>query len=323
MGSTTSVELLAQAIFHGLFAAIFVEALVRGWRVDHPGQRLALRLVALGYPLAVFPALVTLVPARAGEDFQEAAALLDGRRWDDLRFLGAGLMRWWTAGLAAAGAGLLLLDLVPFVRRRRAPRPAVEPLEPERARALAQVLAPLAGRLGIRPPSVVHLATDAPLLYCRGIRRPELILSRGTLRLLAPDELDAALAHELCHLARRDPAASWGLLVARVLMAFSPGFQVMARAVARDAESLADERAAALGDRVALASAVLKLYRAGAHRSSGRAIPFAAALARLRAAEVEVRCRRLLAPAPAPLPFGPVRVALAGLSLTGVLFFVV
>jgi hypothetical protein len=52
-------------------------------------------------------------------------------------------------------------------------------------------------------------------------------------------------------------------------------------------------------------------------------VPFAAALARLRAADVEVRCRRLLAPAPGQLPFGAGRVALAGMSLTALLFFVV
>jgi len=324
MTSATWVELTAQAIFHTLFASLLVEALVRGWRVSDPGQRAALRLLALGYPLLAFPALVGLVPSRGGERFREAAALLDGRRWDDLQLLGIGLMRWWTAGLSAAGAGLLLLDLVPYLRTRRATRPGLGPPEPERARALADAVAPLAAQLRIPPPPVLQVPTAVPLLFCTGVRRPALVISRGALELLDPAELRAALAHELCPLSRHDPAASWVLLGVRVLMAFNPALQVVARAIARDLESRADERAAALcGDRAALASAILRLYRASAGLAVRRTVGLAAALARIRAGEVEVRCRRLLAPAPAPLPFGAGRVALAGLSLTAVLFFVV
>ena len=322
-------DVLSQAVFHTLFASLFVEALVRMWKVRDPGQRIALRLTALGYPLVLFPALLLLFPFRAEEAFRDQIALLAGRRWEEVRFLGIGLFQWWTGGLAALGTALLLSDLVPFLLRRRAPRLEPVPPDPGSAAALEAALAPIRSRLGREPPSLQFLDRGAPVLFCTGVRRPAVVVSRGAVQLLDQGELRAALAHEIAHLARRDPAASWAVLAARIALAFNPAFQVVSRALARDAEFLADEHAAALGgDRLALASGLLKLHRAtSASPALRRTLPVAAALseplARVRARDVEARCRRLLEPAPPRLPFGVARVALAGIALTALLFFVV
>ncbi len=330
MPSAKWADLLAQAIFHTLVASLYVEALVRSWRAHDPGQRIALRLTALGYPLVLFPALVLLFPLRGGEAFHEDVAIFVGRSWQEVRLLGVGLFQWWTALLAALGLALLLMDLVPFLARRRGARPPVAAQGSPEAAALAEQVASLSTRLGIRrAPPVAYVDRGAPLLFCTGVRRTAVVVSRGAVALLDPEELRAALAHELAHLSRRDPAASWGVLFARVAMWFNPAFQVMARALARDAEWYADERAAeACGDRLALASGLLKLHRAtSGTRAARRTLPLAGALseplARVRSRDIEVRCRRLLGP-PAPrLAFGGARVALAALSLTALLFFVV
>jgi Zn-dependent protease with chaperone function len=328
MESATWADILSQAIFHTLVASLFVEALVRSWRVRDPGQRIALRLTALGYPLVLFPALVFLFPLRADEGFRQGLALFVGRRWADLRLLGVDLFSAFTFGLGTAGAALLAMDLVPFLRRRRSPGPVPAEPDPASAAALAATLPPLAAQLGLSAPPVVFLDRDGPVLFCAGVRRPAIVISRGAIRLLDAAELRAALAHELVHVARRDPAASWGVLLARILMGTNPAFQVMARALAREAERLADERAATVaGDRLALASGLLKLHRATAGAPVRRTLPLSAALsgplARVRDRDVELRCRQLLEPAPPRLPFGAARVALAGVALTALLFFVV
>ncbi|HEY6098215.1 MAG TPA: M56 family metallopeptidase [Anaeromyxobacter sp.] len=321
-------EIGAQAIFHGLVASLFVEALVRSWRVSEPRQRMALRTVALAYPLVLFPALLAVFPFRTGEDFGETWALFAGRRWDDLRFLGVGLLRWWVAAFAAAGTALFLLDLVPLLLARRRPRPAAAVPDAESAAALAAELPPLAAAFRLPPPPVVFLDRDAPVLFCTGVRRHAIVISRGAVRLLDRQELRGALAHELAHLSRHDPAASWTLMAARALLFFNPAFQVLSRAVAKDAEWLADEEASRVcGDRLALASGLVKLHRATAGPPAlRRTLPLAAALVepldRARSLDVEVRCRRLLDGAAAPLPFAAARVALAAASLVGLLFFV-
>jgi Zn-dependent protease with chaperone function len=330
MGSNAArwAEIGAQAIFHALVASLFVEALVRSWKVKEPRQRMALRAVALAYPIAIFPALLAAFPFRGGEEFGDAWALFAGRRWDDLRLLGFGLLRWWLAAFAAAGTALFLMDLVPLLAARRRPRPSAAVPDPDSAAALAEELPRLAAAFRLAPPPVVFLDREPPILFCTGVRRHAIVISRGAVRLLDREELRAALAHELAHLARHDPAASWLVMAARALLFFNPAFQVLSRAVAKDAEWLADDDAArACGDRLALASGLLKLHRATAGASAvRRTLPLAAALVepldRARSLDVELRCRRLLEPAPAPLPFGWARVALAAGALVGVLFFV-
>ncbi len=326
--SATWAEIGAQAIFHTLVASLFVEALVRSWRVREPRQRMALRLAALVYPFVLFPALVML-PLRGDQEFRDAWALLRAERWDDLHLLGVGLMRWWLGALSAVGGALFTMDLLPLLRARRRPRPVASSEERASAAVVSGTVDELAPRVGIAAPPVVFLSRDAPVLFCTGVRRHTIVISRGAVELLDPQELRAALAHELAHLARHDPAASWVVMLSRALMWFNPAFQVLSRAIARDAESLADERAAeACGDRLALASGLLKLHRATAAPAPvRRTLPFAAALAepldRARSFDVESRCRRLLDGPPAPLPWGGLRVVLAGASLTALLFFVI
>lgn len=322
--SILTADLLAQGIFHSLVAALFVEALVRSWAVDHPAQRVALRLVALVYPLLIFPALVLLFPHRGDEAFRDAA-LLSGRRWSDVPFLGLDLYRTFIGSLAASGLLLLLIDLVSLLQTLRRGRPPPGLLDPRRAAALDAALAPLSPG-GARPP-VVYLDRAVPSLFCAGVRRPAIYLSRGAIDLLDAGELRAALAHELAHLGRRDPARSWVMLGLRCAMGWNPTFQVLARALARDAERLADERGVELGgDRLALASALLKLHRATGGLDGRRTLIFGGALAgtlrRARSHDLERRVRELIEPAPALLPLPWLRLGLAVTSMTGLLYFV-
>jgi len=319
-----TADLLAQGLFHSLVAALFVEALARSWGVRHPAQRIALRLLALAYPLLGFPALVLLFPHRGDLAFRDVA-LLSGRRWGDVAFLGIDLYRLFFLSLAGLGLLLLTIDLVSLGRMLRRGRPAPSRPGPAHAAALQAAMAPL--RTGGAPPPVVYLDRPMPSLFCSGVRRPAVFVSRGALDLLDAGELRAALAHELAHLARRDPARSWVMLGLRCLMCLNPTFQVLARALARDAERLADERGVELGaDRISLASALLKLHRATGGEDDRRTLVFGGALAgtlrRARTHDLERRVRALLAPAPAPLPFAWLRLGLAASSMSGLLYFV-
>lgn len=317
-------DLFAQSIVHALVAALVVEALVRVWRVRMPEERLALRLAALVQPLAVTPALVLLSPLRAGEEFHDRWAVFSGRHWEEVQLLGRSVFVLFVLGMAAAGLLLFLMDLVPLLRRRARPGPAGPPPP-----GLAEEVAQLARAAGAEPPPLRFLPSDAPAVFCTGVRRPEVVVSRGALTLLDREERRAALAHELSHLARRDPLVSWLLMGARALLFFNPVAQVLARAMAREAERRADDGGGeAAGDRLALASALLKLHRAtGGGPAVPRTLPFGSALSeplrRARSRDVEIRCRRLLdGAAERPTPLAGLRVALVALSLPALLFFV-
>jgi Zn-dependent protease with chaperone function len=324
------MDFAGQAIFHTLVAALVVEALVRLWRVRQPEQRTGFRLLALGWPLLAVPAFFLVFPAREAEAFRDARALFAGRHWDDLAFLGVGLYAWWIAGMAASGLALFLLDLVPWLRARHAQSPTWLARSPD-ARPAEEALSRAAAALGMEPPPLAWVDSGPPVLFCTGTRRPTVVISRSAVELLDADELTGALAHELAHLERRDPTLSWALMGARALMWFNPGVQVLVRAIARDAERMADERAGeATGDRLALAAGLLKLFRAtegGVPASGPGAHPLSAALAepiaRARAHDIELRCRALMGPAPAPVPLARTRLAAAAAGLGILLFFVV
>ncbi len=316
------VDYAAQSVIHAFVAALAIEALLRIWRARAPDDRLALRLLGLGQPLVVTPLLFLLIPARQGEEFHDRWAILASRRWEDLPFLGTTAFHVAVGAAAALGVMLFLMDLVPLLPGRRRRLLPAAPAPPELEAGLAEVAAAGAHRHSPRPPVLHFVEAPGPALFCVGVRRPRLVVSRGALALLDAEELRAALAHELAHLRARDPALSWVAMAARSLLFFNPVAQVVARALARDAEWRADE--AAQCDRLALASALLKLHRAGLRAGSPwpRSLPFAAALSeplrRARSHDVEARCRRLLEPSPPPsLLLRPARLALTAASLAG------
>ncbi len=317
-------QLIAQAIFHALVAALVVEALLRRWRVEDPRQKVRFRLLSLAFPLLVLPLFELLAPQRHQEWFLDERALFAGVSWAQVELFGLPLFHLWLAAFASLGVLLFLRDAVPFLREQlfeRALPFGQAPIDP----ALPAAVDSLCHSLGVRPPEIVLLDAEPPFLMCAGAVRGRLIVSRGALAALDERELAAALAHELGHLKERDPFLSWALLAARTLQAFNPVLHVMVRAIARDAERRADEVAAgATGDRLGVASGLLKLYCAT--HSFQRSPDFAGEpfLARARAMAIEERCRRLIdRPEPRPVPFEALRLVLTGLSLAVLLFFVV
>ena len=291
---------LGQALVHSVVAALAVEALALMWREQAPARRIRLRLLALAAPLLP---LFDLLPLRRQEWFEERFALLSGRHWAELVVAGVQPYAVFLAGASALGAALFLADLAEMIRHRRVAA------APHGDLRLAGLVDELAARLGMSAPAVLLAERVGPALFCRG---RTVVVSRRALDLLDEQELRAALAHELAHLKARDPLLRWGLFGFRALQGANPVAQVMVRAIARDEERRADDAGAlACGDRLALASAIVKLYRAQGHHT------------RHHAAAIEERCRRLLAPAPQPPPFGRARLCAAGVSLAGLLFFVV
>ncbi len=206
--------------------------------------------------------------------------------------------------VAVGGAGLLLGGLVlafsaaslqvssAFVMRLQ----GAVPLRPQQAPALFEMVARLAGRACLPVPALYFIDHPVANAMAVGDRRDgALAVTRGTLELLSPAELEAVLAHELAHLKHGDTQvmkltnliaratvqvlqlATWlavltalftggSLARASLLSLLALGVPIMigflVTAVSRTRELAADATSAELTGRpMALASALHKLER--------------------------------------------------------------
>jgi len=318
------VELL---VLYSAVAGVLVLALIRVWRIGRPSVRFALWLIPLALPVLCEVVLPPLLPFRETEVFRDGWALFSLSRWRAFRMLGLSADQLLFAAAASAGLLLYLRDAVPFLVAGRSPRagegagtapPGVGALVTELSRALS-----------IPEPEVRYLDRPTPVLYCEGFLRPRLVVSRGAVAALDAEELRAALAHEMGHVTRKDPAFGWALLGVRTLLFFDPVAQLAARAAVLEAERDADERAVRLTGRpLVLASALARLHEAQRGRASP--LPQWSAFARTatllrqgRIRPLRQRLRRLIDGAPPSLPGeGLAQVVLAVVGLALLLSFV-
>lgn len=325
------IAFAGQAILHATVAALVIEALLRVWKVEVPGERLALRWVALLGPTVLTAAYVILVPARSTAWFADRWAIFAGAHWNELRVGGTGVASMATIASSILGVGLYLRDAVPFLADRVGRR-AGEVGLPSGHPAVRRVRAALdavPGTSSNRPGALTVVEFESPVLLCSGIDQTSIVISTGTVSRLDDEELKAALAHEVAHLVTRDPLMGWWLMVARTLQFFNPIIQVVARQVVQETERRADVAVARQGRSRALAAAVLRLSENPETRSDlavplerGRPATRAASSAHRRG--IDGRCQLLVDNVlPASSPLGTWRVGLAGAALVVLLYLVV
>jgi Zn-dependent protease with chaperone function len=294
----------AESIVHGLISAVAVAMLLHWRRQDAPDTRILGMGAALLLPALLTPALRFLVPARLTPAFRDGPALLSASHF----------LPWRTAGLVALGAlavlGALffLRDVIPFVRDRRQCRPGAQVSTGPAVQAAVRA----AQRLGIPVPPILEERHGHPVLMCRGWR-PEIVISTGLVQALTPQELQAAMMHELAHAARRDPLLGWGLMLVRALCFWNPAVQVLGRWMVRELERRADQITADMMDEAGpLVSSLRRIDDMQAGSDSW--------VRRLARRDIEARCRAVQVPKGSSRQAWPLAFAV-GLAI--ILFLVV
>ncbi len=175
---------------------------------------------------------------------------------------------------------------------------------PNVQRAVHDLVASLRREAGLRRPVAVSTSPAIASPVALGVRRLEIVLPERALRELDPAALEAMLAHEVAHLARRDPLWARAYAAATGLLFFQPLNHLARRRLADLAERRADAWAArAEHRRVALARCLTTVAGWIGDRRVPATVPAMAA----RRASLGVRVQTLLA--------GPVREASGGRGL--------
>lgn len=223
-------------------AALALLRRLRGW-----GVRRDVQLLVLAAPL------VSLALGIAGlHRFAGQVCWLGAPPWDYT----LGLLLPLGMGLLAAGG--LALGAVRLVLMGRVLGRASWPAEAE-LQALADRLAE---RIGAPRTRVRLCAYGRPLAIASGVRRPTLVLSAWMVERLDRQELEAVLAHELGHVARRDYLFTWLAAVLRDAFFYLPTSRAAYRQLRRDNELASDDLAVvATGRPLALASALARVWQ--------------------------------------------------------------
>jgi len=156
----------------------------------------------------------------------------------------------------------------------------------------------------------------APLLALGGIVRPRLVISRGVLAALSPEQLEAALRHERAHWTSRDNLKRLCILLTPGILPFADCSRTVERGWRRFAEWAADDRAVAGSARRSLDLAAALVRVARMNSDAAQFLPVLPLLGDTDqlAARVDrlLRAAPLGSPAPGPRPF----VALSAALLT-------
>ncbi len=299
--------LLLSSVLLVVLGGFLVLGLLRrlaGWR-----RRRRLQLAVLAAPL------VSLALGAGGlYHFTGRACFLGAPRWDSLLAVALPL----AMGLTALGALTLGLARGVLLRRIVARRGLPAPPEVE------ALLARLAADLGAPRPRALLCLYDRPLALVCGLRRPTVLVSTWMLERLDRRELEAVLAHELAHVARRDYPVVWLATTLRDAFWYLPTGWAAHRLLQAEKELACDDLAARTTARpLALASALAKVWQ----EASGGGPAFAGAQSLVGAGEsLEGRIERLLAPPAPPLraarwPSPAGRFGGAAVVVTGLLFF--
>ncbi len=147
----------------------------------------------------------------------------------------------------------------------------------------------LATAMGLRRPVRLSTSKAIAVPFATGIRRPEICCPERVSELVR-DHRRGLFAHELAHLARRDPAWQLFYRLGEALFVLQPLNRLVRRRLEDLAEHLTDERAAACtGDRLGLARCLVVVAHWG--QSSHLGLPATALAAGPR---LDRRIRRLI-----------------------------
>lgn len=107
---------------------------------------------------------------------------------------------------------------------------------------------------------IIEISNPEPVVFCFGVWRPKICVSRALIGILDKDELEAVLAHEAQHMASYEPLKVFIVKYFRSIFFFLPGLKNSAKKYFTFSELAADEKASgSAAERFSLASAILKI----------------------------------------------------------------
>ncbi len=190
---------VVQSFSHSLVASVIMDQALRAWKIENPAVRQRFRLVVVLFPVFSFPLYQLINPDRGSVIFR-LSALFDASRWLNMEVWGfppLGML--FLAILGITSLIFLLQEMIPVVRHSLESRVAEHEGElcgPD------PFLAKMSRALSIDPPDILLVEDDELIIFSSTGKNPAIYISTGLAEALTPEEMEAAFAHELGHIAR-------------------------------------------------------------------------------------------------------------------------
>jgi Zn-dependent protease with chaperone function len=250
---------MAQSFIHALVATILTGAAIEAWKIDSPRVRQRFRLSVILIAIFSFP-LYQLINSDRGSLFFRVDAFFDSYRWLDMELWDfVPLHLFLVVIFVATTLVFLFQEMLPILRHFVIPtvEPHIAVIKPGEDSPVGRALKPLRARL----PEVFIVHDDEPVLFSTTLKQPAIYISVGLAKRLTAEQLQAAVAHEIAHIARsKRPVLLAGFLL-RTLMFFNPVVLVEFRRAIRNEEKICDDIAVTItGKPGVLADALKRFY---------------------------------------------------------------
>jgi len=127
---------------------------------------------------------------------------------------------------------------------------------------LQALITQLSRQFALATPRLLVLTASEPLAFTYGVWRPTIVLSTWMVEVFDAEELEAVLAHELSHVARRDYTLMLLATILRDAFFYLPASQIAYQWLCQEKERACDDLAVARSAQpLALASALTKVWQ--------------------------------------------------------------
>lgn len=291
-----------QAFFHSLVASAVVEISIRNWKIRDPAVRQRFFLIAIVFPIFSFPLYQALNPARNSVYFR-LGALFDSGRWQSVELPGRIPLGWGLVLVFLVTSFVFVFqELLPIVRHAfESGSSDLDAVKAGGDSAIAKAMEPLP----VEKPDAYVFEDDEFVIFSSTGKEGSIYLSSALIEVLDPDELQAALAHEVAHVIRSRRPFLVAVFFLRAILFFNPITLVEFRRSVQEDEKACDDLAVHFTKKpLALADTLRKLYIVGEgeeSRSPDGSSGFAVNLERYsHRLNIESRIRRLSKDYPSP-----------------------
>lgn len=250
---------MAQIFFHSVIAFIIVDRAMTLWNINNPLIRQRFQMMVLLLPVISFPLYQIINPDRSSISFR-LESLFDVNRWLVLELWGAiPLGAFFLVIIFITTIIFLFQEMIPILLHTlEAKRLEIETEKPENDSIISQAIE----RLPIEKPDIFILNDDDFVLFSTTGNKAAVYISTGVIKALNAEQIQAALVHEIAHIARNKKPLLLIVFFFRVIMFFNPVALIEFRKLVQEEEKICDDMAITVTKKPQALSEVLKkLYR--------------------------------------------------------------